>query len=116
MDIVSADRRGWMGKITIGKTIVWISYTKKGYARGGDIHRGKQFNAVISGQFQVRKLFPEEEVVSNMITGDSIMIPYGIPHVFIAKENSIMIEWHDHELPPYEKKEFYEPYRKMCFA
>lgn len=114
MEIVSDDKRGRMEKVVIGDTILWISFTKKGRVRGGDIHRGRQYSTVVKGQFKVRQMYPEEEVVLILTMGDSIMIPYGIPHVFIAKEDSIMIEWHDHKLPPYEQKEFYKPYRRMC--
>jgi len=115
MEIVSSDKRGWIKKELIRDTILWISFTRKGYARGGDIHRGLQYNTVIKGQFQVRQLYPKGgESVRTLIAGRSIIIPFGIPHVFIAQEDSIMIEWHDHELPPYEEKEFFEPYRKLC--
>ena len=119
-DIVSNDERGWIRKLVCNdnpEQIIWLSFTRKGYARGGDIHDGRQFNTVIKGDFLIKLKFSDNDESKNSFriwTGKSIIIPKDIAHVFIALEDTLMIEWHDHELPPYEKKRFYEPYRKLC--
>jgi len=116
IEIISEDKRGWMKKLTLNNgDIFWISFTKKGFARGGDIHDGRQYDTIIRGQFLVKQHFPEDiEMLKVIITGDSIIIPAGIPHVFIAMEDTEMIEWHDDKLPPFDQKKYYEPYRKLC--
>jgi len=107
------DERGMIYKISADKDY-WLSYTKRGFARGGDIHDGCQFNAILKGKFLVKMMYPDGEVKRLLLEGQSIVIPNDIPHMFIALEDSYMIEWHDHKLPPYEKKRFYEPYRRLC--
>lgn len=113
VELINTDKRGKIYGIVLDK-IYWLSYTNKDYGRGGDIHNGQQFNIVLKGKFLVKMRFPTEEVKRAVLEGQSIVIPDNVPHVFIALEDSIMIEWHDHKLPPYKDKRFYEPYRRLC--
>jgi hypothetical protein len=114
MTMYQEDERGWMSKFIIGKQEFWLSFTRKGYARGGDIHEGLQFNTVIYGNMKVKLMFANGEKIVELPSDSSMVTPKSIPHVFIAFEDTLMVEWFDHELPPYEKKQFYEPYRKLC--
>lgn len=111
--LINQDERGKIYRMVLDG-VYWISFTKKGYARGGDIHNGRQFNSILKGKFLVKMKFPTEEVKRVVLEGQSIIIPNNIPHVFIALEDSTMIEWHDHKLPPYKEKRFYQPYRELC--
>jgi len=111
---ISVNGRGTIFRIIVGKEIYWWSFTANGHGRGGDIHDGRQYNVVIKGKFLVKMMYPEEgEVERVLLEGDSIVIPNDIPHVFIALEDSWMLEWHDHKLPPFKDKRYYEPYRKL---
>ena len=107
---INDDNRGKIFKLTLDK-VYWLSFTKRGFSRGGDIHDGRQFNVVLKGEFKVLMHYEKREVEVNMFEGDSIVIPENVPHVFIAKQDSWMLEWHDHKLPPYKDKRFYRPYR-----
>jgi len=108
------DKRGWIEKINIGDNVCWISFTKKGYGRGGDVHNGRQYNVIIKGSFLVKELHEGIERETVVATGRLITIQDGIPHVFIALEDTWMIEWHEFPLPPFKEKKYYEPYRKLC--
>lgn len=119
---VSNDKRGNMIKVTwLGKTY-WILFTKKGYGRGGEYHPSAQHNMVISGSIIVKMkvdalhgyLYGSEERYKVPV-GETITIPANIAHVLLAQEDSIVIEWHDEELPPFDQKKIYEPYRKFCW-
>jgi hypothetical protein len=63
---------------------------------------------------KVKLMFANGEKIVELPSDSSMVTPKSIPHVFIAFEDTLMVEWFDHELPPYEKKQFYEPYRKLC--
>lgn len=110
---ISEDKRGEIYRIVSGR-IYWWSYTRKGFGRGGDIHDCRQHNYVMEGGFLVKMKFPTEEVERVVLKGHSIIIPENIPHVFIALEDSVMLEWHSEKLPPYKQKRFYKPYRRLC--
>lgn len=111
---INKDERGEVFRIVLDNKVYWLSYTKTGFGRGGDIHNGKQFNTILSGRFKVMLHYPKNDAEYNIFEGDSIIIPKNIPHLLIAKKDSWMIEWHDHKLPPYKDKKFYKPYRKLC--
>lgn len=110
---VNEDDRGIVWKITSKKDF-FISLTKKGFARGGDIHDGYQVTLVLEGKIKVLMMDPDGEKNLEMLPEDLLVIPKDIPHVFIADEDSIVLEWHEKPLPPYDQKKFYEPYRKLC--
>lgn len=117
---VCEDERGMMWKQIIseefGSFILWRSFTNKGYGRGGEVHPVPQFNVVISGTAKFYMMMSDgEEIIKVLNMGDTIRIPKGIPHLMIAQTNTFIIEWHDGELPPFEQKVIYEPYRKLCW-
>ena len=114
MQMVSQDERGSMAKCQFGKT-VWIAHTKKGYGRGGEYHPVRQYMAVVYGQILVKMMINEEEIERRLIDGQSIVIPEDCAHVMFALEDSLVIEWHDGELPPFDQKKIYEPYRKLIW-
>ena len=111
---VKEDDRGIIWKIQYKNKDFWLSLTKKGKSRGGDIHSCFQYNAILTGSFVVRQKLKKEDKVSKIDSPSLMIIPPEVPHVFTALEDSLMIEWHSKKLPPYEEKRFYEPYRRMC--
>lgn len=120
---VSNDKRGSMIRVTWFGKSYWIMFTKKGFGRGGEYSPSTQHTMVISGKIMVKMWVedkhgylygPEERYV--MSTGKTIITPVNIPNVQIALEDSVVIEWHDEELPPLIQKKIYEPYRKLCWG
>lgn len=114
-ELVSDDERGWMVKETFADKTLWLIFTRKGYGRGGEIHPVYQHVVVVSGCIEFR-LRLSGETLMKVYAGESITIPSGTPHVGIALENSIMIEWHDGKLPDFKDKQIYEPYRRLIWG
>lgn len=114
IDKVQEDKRGEIWKIETGKRTAFLSKTFKGKARGGDIHDGSQYTLILEGKVKVLMKFPEREKEEILEKNDLIIVPKDIPHVFIALEDSVFLEWHELPLPEYSKKRFFEPYRKLC--
>ncbi len=116
-EIVSDDERGWMCKEIFADKVIWLIYTRKGFGRGGEIHPVTQHVSVVSGSVEFSLRWGEHhEIVQIVKAGEHIEIPKDVAHVGIALENSIMIEWHDGELPSFKDKQIYEPYRKLIFG
>lgn len=111
---VNEDQRGEIWKIVTPQKEVFLAFTKKGKARGGDIHRGEQYTFILEGKMRILSKFPDKEKEEIIEEGNLAVIPPEIPHVFVALEDSVFLEWHECPLPPYSKKRFYLPYRKIC--
>lgn len=114
---VSNDRRGYMIKCGFADKTLWLIYTNKGFGRGGEIHPVPQRNCVISGVVEFSLRFPDGTEYKRTVTeGHMIRVPEEVAHVAIAKTDSVMVEWHDGELPPFKDKKIYEPYRKRIWG
>jgi mannose-6-phosphate isomerase-like protein (cupin superfamily) len=88
-----------------------ICEIKKGMARGGDVHNyAEQYDLVLYGKIKFIKKENNIDKIQILVKNDFIEIKRGIPHVFIALEDSLLIEWRN---GPFERK-IYEPYRKLC--
>jgi hypothetical protein len=115
-EIVSDDERGMMTKLIADYKTLWFICTNRGYGRGGEEHPVTQFCTIISGKVQVNQLFEDgTETIETFSAGSIVKIPKNVKHVFIALEDTIIIEWHDGQLPPFKDKKIYEPYRKLCW-
>jgi len=81
--------------------------TKKGYARGGCVHKESAEDAVvIAGSVQY---YVEGERARTLSRGDAIHIPPGTPHFFLAlMPETIVMEWGP---KPWEKKEHHPLWR-----
>jgi len=86
-----------------------VLFTKKGHIRGGDLHKSKQYDMVLNGEMEIRYIINEKEHIRTLTEGDMISFEPTVPHVFIAKEDTLMIEW----LVGDFEKSYYAPYRKM---
>lgn len=86
---------------------ITIFYTKKGFARGGCIHKiNDEFNTVLEGE--IHYFTGNNESI--MIKGKSIKIPRNVPHYFISLTDSLVIEW---GCTLEEKIEKYKPFRNI---
>lgn len=113
-ELINRDKRGEMWVAYINEIAYWFLMTRMGHGRGGGIRDGYTYNAILRGSFSVRQMINGEEDVRIIKAPAFITIPPETPHVFIALEDSYMLEWHDHVLPPYKEKRFYPPYRRLC--
>ena len=87
---------------------VTIFTTKKGYARGGCIHRESDEDcAVIVGEIEYW-IGSEKPVI--LVRGDACCIKANTPHYFTALTDTVVMEW---GALPWEKKEKYPPSRKL---
>jgi len=86
---------------------ITIFHTKKGFARGGCIHKlNNEFNTVLEGK--IHYFIGNDELM--MTKGKSIKIPRNAPHYFISLTDSLVIEW---GCIPEEKIEKYKPFRDI---
>lgn len=99
-----------------GKEYLFI-FTRKGYLRGGEIHRGWQRNIILSGsvRWSTTKFLGSKEVTyfseRFFSSNDIILTPAEVPHMMEALEDTLMLEWR--EFPIENPVEYYRPYRDM---
>jgi len=106
-----SDDRGSMFLFIYKERDIKICEIKKGTARGGDIHPyAEQYDLVIHGKIELREKVGSEERKTIMFEKDLATIKRGVPHVLIALEDSLLLEWRN---GPFDR-EIYEPYRKLC--
>lgn len=86
-----------------------IFTTKKGYARGGCIHReSKETCIVIKGSI---KYYIGDNCFLTLSQGDTCYIEPNTPHYFIAlTDETVVMEWGP---KPWEKKERHQQMRKV---
>ena len=83
--------------------------TRKGYARGGCIHRKSGESCVVI-KGEIKYWIGDKEPVT-MMRGDTCYIEAGTPHYFIAlTDETVVMEW---GALPEEKKEKYPPSRML---
>ena len=106
-----SDERGFMYLYHYKEKEYKICEIKNQHARGGDIHfLGDQFDVVLYGKIKLLTYVNGIDQEKILNENELVVIPKGVPHIFIALKNSLLIEWRN---GPYEKT-FYEPYRKLC--
>jgi quercetin dioxygenase-like cupin family protein len=108
---IHMDERGEIyvitGALPEGREITLFT-TKKGYARGGCVHReNRERVTMINGgvRYHIEHLSPKE-----YWEGDLFTIPAGVAHYFISLTDSVVIEW---GATIEEKKEYNPEWRKI---
>jgi len=110
LEKIHEDKRGeiflGMGLLPEDRELTLFT-TKKGYARGGCVHKESGENAVvIAGSI---RYFVEGRAPATLSRGDTIHIPPDTPHYFIAlTPETIMMEWGP---KPWEKKDRHPVWR-----
>ena len=105
------DDRGSMFLFLFKERDIKLCEILKGRSRGGDIHpEADQFDLVVHGKIELREMTPTGERIKILNEKDLVTIKKGIPHVLIALEDSLIVEWRN---GPFTR-EIYEPYRKLC--
>ena len=79
--------------------------------RGGDYHKSIQHDVIISGkmEFLFKDISWPYSLSLILEPGESIYFIPGDPHLLIAKEDTLSIEWLEGE----SELNYYPPYRKM---
>lgn len=95
LDKVHEDKRGKIYTLT-GNDLkeseeITIFTCKKGFARGGCIHKfSDEYVCILEGCV---KYFIGDEGPEIMIKGESFLIPKNTPHFFVAQVDSLVAEW-----------------------
>lgn len=90
---VNSDKRGKIHILQdskLGYPELTIFTTRKGFARGGCIHRmSDEYSSIVSGNV-VYRIGDETMYLGS---GDSVVIPRNTPHYFISLTDSTVLEW-----------------------
>jgi len=108
---IHEDKRGCISRFLFEGKEYLIIFTRKGFARGGDYHKSKQYDIILMGKMKFRYKNQSWNVEHEEIlkTGQIISFEPNMPHLFIAEEDALLVEWLEGEF----EKSFYEPYRKL---
>ena len=88
------DERGEIHTFEVDGAEFSVMLTKKGYARGGDHHKTRQYVAALRGSIDlhIRKSDGEEGVYT-VNAGEHFVILKNLPHYMVSTTDSITIEW-----------------------
>jgi len=106
---IHEDKRGSLHRILFKEKEFLIIFTKKGMLRGGDYHKSTQRDFVLTGCMEFRYKTDGREHVKTLNAGEMIHFEPNVPHMFTAKEDTLIIEWLEGEF----EKSYYQPYRKL---
>jgi len=106
---VHEDERGSIHRILFKGREFIILFTKKGYLRGGDYHKSKQHDVVLTGKMEFRYKINGKEQIKTLGVGEMIHFEPNVPHMFSAKEDTLIVEWLEGEF----EKSYYQPYRRL---
>lgn len=107
---INQDKRGYINILEgsdLGCEEANISFTKKGFARGGCVHNtNDEYLLVISGEIHLIC----GEYFYILEKGEVTNIEKGMPHYYTAVEDSLVMEW---GATSEEKKEKFKEYREI---
>lgn len=106
------DKRGSVNFFKVGGQAVNLFFTKKGFKRGGDIHKNNQYNIIISGKVKLVTLEGGRILKTILKKNSFIIIKPHIPHLFEFLEDTVMIEWWGGHFRAW----YYKPFRDMISA
>jgi len=103
-----SDVRGAVHNLRIGGFRFNVLVSKAGVLRSGDVHAARQFDMVFRGSVAVTTREAGRDVVRRYESGDLVVIPAHVPHIFSFLNDTVMAEWWD---GPFGAK-YYRPYRQ----
>lgn len=74
-----------------------ILFTKAGAHRGNHIHPNKQSSILLSGKARYLVKQGDELVNIPMEVGKRVDVEAGVPHILLAEEDTLTLEWWDGE-------------------
>ena len=109
------DSRGFVQVLEFKGQEYLLIYTKKGYMRGGEIHRGRQYNVLLQGSISWT-IGGKEEIIygptyikETIYAPAYIVTPSNTPHMMDSLTDTLMLEWR--ELPLEKPVNYYKPFR-----
>lgn len=117
--LIHEDARGRIWLLNYKDKEYLLLETKAGYSRGGDYHKTRQIDVVLSGKIvwiKTGELYagqdPEEkgDHYQTLEEGDMTVSQPNYPHMMISITDSLVLEWLE---IPEAKKSYYLPYRKI---
>lgn len=105
----SSDSRGWVVVWEFKGQEILMIYTKKGYMRGGEIHKGRQWNVILQGAVDWTIGFESLYKKESYYAPAYIAVPKDQPHMMEALTDTLMIEWREYPLE--EPVNYYKPFR-----
>ena len=106
---VYKDARGEIQRHALAGSKVNILHTVAGNKRSGDFHPYTQFDAMLSGRVELLTLEDGAENWRILVANDTVAIAPYVPHLFVFREDTVMLEWWD---GPFEAW-YYKPFRDM---
>jgi len=107
LEKIHEDKRGEIYTITgeMDTPEIKLLITKKGFARGGCVHKLRdEFCVCVEGlvehyiEGEKDSYVPAQQhkkgfALTNLHKGKPVLIPHGIPHYFYSKTDSVVLEW-----------------------
>jgi hypothetical protein len=106
------DERGEIQRHELCGSRVNLLYTKAGNRRSGDFHSYTQYDALLSGRAELLTLEGGKHVWCILTANDAIAIAPYVPHLFVFREDTVMMEWWDGPFSAW----YYTPFRNMIKA
>jgi len=109
---VQEDSRGSVSVMEFNGTDYLLVRTKRGYYRGGEIHKGRQYNVLLVGHQEWWIGEERKKFYAPVL----IIVPSHTPHMMYScsEIDSLMIEWR--EQPLENPVNYYRPFRKIVEA
>ena len=79
---VKRDARGAVHNLLVGGFRFNVLQSIKGSVRSGDVHRSRQYDMIFSGRAQVTTRERGRNIVREYTSGDLVVIPAFVPHIF----------------------------------
>lgn len=102
------DIRGAVHNLRIGGFRFNVLVSRSGVLRSGDVHPCRQFDMIFQGRVQVTTREEGRDVNRMYNSGDLVVIPPHIPHIFAFLDETVMAEWWDGTFDAH----YYRPYRQ----
>uniref|UniRef100_A0A6M3XY28 Uncharacterized protein n=1 Tax=viral metagenome TaxID=1070528 RepID=A0A6M3XY28_9ZZZZ len=111
---IRSDSRGFVLILEFRGKEYLLFFTKAGFMRGGELHRGKQYNMLLEGKVKWTQII-HEKCLSHIICAPSfIRTLKETPHMMESITDSLMLEWR--EFPIEKPVNYYKPYREIIKA
>jgi len=74
-----------------------VLFTRAGSYRGNHVHPNKQSSILLSGKANYLQKIGDELITIPMEIGKQVDVDAGVPHILLAEEDILTVEWWDGE-------------------
>jgi hypothetical protein len=106
---VLKDVRGEVHNLRIGGFRFNVLVSHFGVLRSGDVHTSRQFDLIFSGSIKVTMRRAGRDIERMYGSGDLVVIPAHVPHIFEFLSFTVMVEWWEGQG---FDAQYFRPYRK----